>query len=77
MSRRIQSVAYNAAGGGAQDVDEYTDRIVKIIPSEAVAAWVAISSLIASAQGRSSREPRCRPFCSFCLPPWREGTRGK
>jgi hypothetical protein len=59
MSRRIQSVAYNAAGGGAQDVDKYTDRIAKLIPSEVVAVWVAISSLIASAPGRSSREPRC------------------
>jgi len=77
MSRRIQSVAYNAAGGGAQDVDKYTDRIAKRIPSGGVAAWAAISSLIASAQGRSSREPRCRPFCSFCLPLWREGTPGK
>jgi hypothetical protein len=44
VSRRIQSGAYNAAGGGAQDVDKYTDRIVKRIPSEAVAAWVAITA---------------------------------
>lgn len=51
MSRRIQAIAYNAAGPGAQDVDTYSDRIAKLIPSEVVAAWVAINSLIATGQG--------------------------
>ena len=51
MSRRIRSVAYNAAGPGSQDVDKYSDKIIKLIPADVVAAWVAVNSLIAAAQG--------------------------
>ncbi|MGD1092242.1 MAG: hypothetical protein ABSB35_09640 [Bryobacteraceae bacterium] len=62
MSRRIRSVAYNAAGPGSQDVDKYTDRIIKLIPSDVVAAWVAVDSLIAAAQGPKQPGTRILTF---------------
>jgi|ERR1019366_242591 hypothetical protein len=62
MSRRIRSVSYNAAGPGAQDVDKYTDRIIKLVPSEVVAAWVAVNSLIAAAQGPKQPGTRILTF---------------
>ena len=49
MSRRIVTTQYHAAI--EQDVDGYLDRLVKYIPAEIVAAWVAAAGIIASLQG--------------------------
>ncbi len=52
MSRRIVTTQLNAAGEGA-GVDKYSDKVVKNIPADVVAAWLAVTSLIASASGNS------------------------
>ena len=44
MSRRIRTVSLNAADGNQHPADDYTDRIVKLIPADIVAAWVAAMS---------------------------------
>ena len=49
MNRRINTVSLHAAGGAAEQPDTYTDRIVKFIPSEVVAGWLAITSAIKAA----------------------------
>jgi hypothetical protein len=49
MSRRINTVSLQAAGGGGEKPDDYTDRIVKYIPADIVAAWLAVTSAIKSA----------------------------
>ena len=51
MSRRIVSAQYQAVAGGAPKLDGYFDRLLKYIPSDIVAAWVAIIGLIAAAEG--------------------------
>lgn len=47
MSRRIRSVAYQAAGGVAP-LDGYFDRVIKYIPSDVVGAWIAVTGIIKS-----------------------------
>lgn len=50
MSRRIRTIAFQAANaGGGAPPDGYTDRIVKLIPGDVVAAWLAVTSAIKSA----------------------------
>jgi hypothetical protein len=46
--RRIVSAQLQATGANAE-VDTYVDRIVKYIPSDIVAAWIALTGLIAGA----------------------------
>jgi hypothetical protein len=48
MSRRIVTTAFQAAGGG-EPPDDYADKIVKLIPTDVVAAWVAVVSAIKAA----------------------------
>jgi hypothetical protein len=48
MSRRVISSQMQA--GGTAEVDTYFDRIVKLIPSDIVAAWIFVASLITNAQ---------------------------
>ena len=48
MSRRIQTLQLNAAGAG-QAPDTYFDKVVKYIPADIVAAWVAVVGLVKSA----------------------------
>ena len=48
MTRRVQTVQLQAAGAGAAP-DGYFDKIVKYIPADIVAAWVAISALVKGA----------------------------
>ncbi|HEX4632064.1 MAG TPA: hypothetical protein VH188_13985 [Chthoniobacterales bacterium] len=47
MPRRIITTAPQATG--SQAVDTYTDKIIKYIPADVVAAWVAASGIIAGA----------------------------
>jgi len=54
MNRRIQTVSYNVAGATAESADKYTDKIVKLIPTEVVAGWIAVNSIIVAA----SQHPR-------------------
>ena len=49
MSRRIVTEQLNASGGVR--VDKYSDKLIKNIPADIVAAWLAVTSLIASASG--------------------------
>lgn len=50
MSRRIRTVSLQAADGGPVDPpDGYTDRIVKLIPADVVAAWLAVTTAIKAA----------------------------
>ena len=56
MSRRIQSVAYHAAGGGS-NVDGYFDRVIKYIPSDVVGAWLAVTGIIKSLEPGASNPP--------------------
>jgi hypothetical protein len=49
MSRRIRTVAL--AGTQSGEVDTYFDRVIKYIPTDIVAAWVAADGIVASAQG--------------------------
>jgi hypothetical protein len=50
MTRRVQTVQFEATGAGAVP-DGYFDKIVKYIPADIVAAWVAISALVKGATG--------------------------
>jgi len=49
MSRRINTLSLHAAGGGGVTGDSYSDRIVKFVPGDVVAGWLAITSAIKSA----------------------------
>ena len=50
MSRRINTISFNAAtASGGVKTDDYSDRIVKFIPGDVVAAWLAITTAIKSA----------------------------
>lgn len=48
MTRRVQTVAFHAAGA-APAIDTYFDRVVKYIPGDIVAAWVTVSGLVKAA----------------------------
>lgn len=50
MTRRIITEKLDAADAAA-GVDKYSDKVVKNIPADIVAAWVAVTSLIAGASG--------------------------
>jgi hypothetical protein len=45
MSRRIVATVEQAAGGSKR-LDRYPDRLLKYIPADIVAAWIAITGLI-------------------------------
>lgn len=47
MPRRINTLTLQATGGNPPDT--YVDKIIKYIPSDVVAAWVAATGLIAGA----------------------------
>lgn len=50
MSRRIYTEVLQAGGAGpSQQPDTYTDRIVKFIPTDVVAGWLAVTSAIKAA----------------------------
>lgn len=51
MSIRIHTKALQAAGQPSAPPDTYTDKIVKYIPSEIIAAWVAAAGAIKAAMG--------------------------
>jgi hypothetical protein len=49
MTRRVHTTQlHGTAGGGAPDT--YFDKVVKYIPADIVAAWVAVGAVIRSAQ---------------------------
>jgi small basic protein len=48
MTRRIQTTQMQATGE-APTLDTYFDRVVKYIPADIVAAWVAVTGLVKSA----------------------------
>jgi hypothetical protein len=50
MSRRIVSKSLQANIASQASVDTYFDRVVKYIPSDVVAAWIAASGLITAAK---------------------------
>src|SRR5215470_8471890 len=47
MSRRIVSTKLEAAGT-AQQIDTFSDRLIKYIPADIVSAWVAAKGLVES-----------------------------
>lgn len=49
MSRRIVTTQLQAKGAPSAPVDDYFDRLVRYIPADIVAAWVAASGAIAGA----------------------------
>src|SRR5947209_1483775 len=53
MSRRVITTQVDAAGGGT-NIDTYSDRVIKYIPTDIVAAWVTVVGLIRSASDISS-----------------------
>ena len=53
MSRRVRAHPPGApAAAGAQpvEIDTYFDKVVKYIPADVVAAWVAVTGLVSSAR---------------------------
>ena len=50
MGRRIVTMQRDAAGGDV-NIDTYFDKLIKYIPADIVAAWTAVTGLIASATG--------------------------
>lgn len=59
MSRRIRTVSLQAADGrGGSAPDGFTDRIVKLIPGDVVAAWLAVTSAIKSASQQDQPSER-------------------
>jgi hypothetical protein len=46
MSRRVISSVRQGTGG--EEVDTYAARVIKYIPADVVAAWITVSSLLAS-----------------------------
>jgi hypothetical protein len=54
MGRRINNISYQAADGSSQKPDDYFDRIVKLIPGDVVAGWLAITSAAKAASSLSS-----------------------
>jgi hypothetical protein len=53
MTRRVQTVQLQAATG-ATPPDTYFDKVVKYIPADIVAAWVAVTGLVKSANAPAS-----------------------
>jgi len=49
MGRRIVSSQFQTRGSNGQSPDDYADRIMKYIPTEAVGFWLAVSGMIQSA----------------------------
>ena len=49
MGRRIVSEQLQVRGSGSETPDEYADRLMKYIPTEAVGFWLAVSGTIQSA----------------------------
>src|SRR5437870_5277388 len=54
MSRRIITTSLHASGA-APTVDSYSDRVIKYIPADVVAAWVAAAGLIETAKNNANR----------------------
>jgi hypothetical protein len=52
VTRRIITVSAQGAGGPSPD--DYPARIVKYVPADVIAAWLAVASLL-SAEGRGHR----------------------
>ena len=52
MSRRVRALPPRALGAAAQpvEIDSYFDKVLKYIPADIVAAWVAVTGLVSSAQ---------------------------
>ena len=56
MSRRIRIFQPEAAlapsvGGAQVETDRYFDKVLKYIPADVVAAWVAVTGVVSSASG--------------------------
>jgi hypothetical protein len=51
MSRRVRALPLNVQAAAAQPVkpDTYFDKLLKYIPADIVAAWVAVTGLVSSA----------------------------
>jgi hypothetical protein len=51
MTRRVVTTRFQAAGqaeGAGANVDTYFDRVIKYIPADIIAAWTAVTGIIAS-----------------------------
>jgi branched-subunit amino acid transport protein len=46
--RRIITEVEQKRGGASETVDSYFDRIIKYIPADVIAAWVAVNPLLSS-----------------------------
>lgn len=49
MGRRIVSTQFQSGAAVSQPTDDYADRLMKYIPTEAVGFWLAVSGMIQSA----------------------------
>jgi len=67
MSRRIRTLTLNAGGGAQVPGDDYADRIVKLIPADVVAAWVAAISAVKAAQSPPSETIMWIAFAFACI----------
>ncbi len=54
MSRRVRALPPKALGAAAAaqpvEIDSYFDKVLKYIPADIVAAWVAVTGLVSSAR---------------------------
>lgn len=49
MSRRIVTTKLQSTGSESTQLDGYFDRVLKYVPSDVIAAWVAATGMIAAA----------------------------
>ena len=52
MSRRIRTVTLQSVDGAETKRDDFADRIIKLIPGDVVAAWIAIISGVKAANAQ-------------------------
>jgi hypothetical protein len=67
MSRRIRTVTLTSAGGTQLPGDHYADRIVKLIPADVVAAWLAAMSAVKAAKNPPSGMTIWIAFVVACI----------
>jgi hypothetical protein len=49
MTRRIETVSYQSTDGQEKPADGYPDRVVKYVPADVVAAWIAATNVLKTA----------------------------
>ena len=67
MSRRIRTVTPTATDGNAVPGDAYSDRIVKLIPADVVAAWLVAIGAVKAAKNPPSEITMWSAFAVACV----------